>query len=103
MNRPGVHFFEEFLIETKGAKTMGKLPEGLNNYPAPSLGQSVRKSGGYQINVATLGYNEQAWWSFLQGIFNRNERCQDHGQTAAGPKNYPAASLGPIKGVAKGN
>ena len=38
MSRPGGHFFEEFLIETKGAKTMGNLPAGPNNYPAPSLG-----------------------------------------------------------------
>jgi len=38
MSRPGGHFFEEFLIETKGAKTTGILQAGQNNYPAPSLG-----------------------------------------------------------------
>ena len=32
------HFFEELLIETKSAKTMGNLPAVPNNYPAPSLG-----------------------------------------------------------------
>jgi len=38
LSRPGGHFFEEFLIEKKGAKTMGNLLTGPNNYPAPSLG-----------------------------------------------------------------
>ena len=38
MSGPGGHFFEEFLIETKGVKTTGNLPAGSNNYPAPSLG-----------------------------------------------------------------
>ena len=37
MSRRGGHFFEEFLIEKKGAKTMGNLPAGPNNKPAPSL------------------------------------------------------------------
>jgi len=38
MSRPGGYFYVEFLIKTKGAKTMGKLPAGENNYPASSLG-----------------------------------------------------------------
>jgi len=65
MSRPGGHFFEEFLIETKGVKTTGNLPAGPNNYPAPSLGQISEKSGGYKIDVARLGFSEQAWWSLL--------------------------------------
>ena len=36
--QPCGHIFEEFLMETKGAKTTGNLPAGPNNYPAPSLG-----------------------------------------------------------------
>ena len=38
MSRPGGNFFEEILIETKGAKTTANLPAGPNNYPEPSLG-----------------------------------------------------------------
>ena len=54
MSRRGGHFFEEFLIETKSAKTM-TMPAGPNNYRAPSLGPIlVRKRGGYKIGVATL-------------------------------------------------
>ena len=43
MTRPGGHFFEEFLIELKGAKTMGNLPAGPNFYPEPSLGPISEK------------------------------------------------------------
>ena len=45
MSRPGGHFFEEFSIKTKGAKTMDNLPAGLHNYPAPSLGPIGEKKG----------------------------------------------------------
>jgi len=55
MSRPGGKFFEEFLMETKGAKAIGKLPAGPITTLHPVWAQSVKKSGGYQINVATLG------------------------------------------------
>ena len=65
MSRRGGYFFEEFLIETKGAKTMGNVPAGPNNYPAPNLAQLVRKIGGYKINVARPAYNEHFFEEFL--------------------------------------
>ena len=61
MSSPGGHIFEEFLIETKGAKTTGNLPQARITTLHPVWAQSARKSGGYKIDVATIGYNEQAW------------------------------------------
>ena len=79
MSRPGGHFFEEFFIETKGAKTTGNLPAGQNNYLAP-------------IDVARLGYNEH----FFEELLIETKSAKTTGNLPAGPNTYPAPSLGPI-------
>jgi len=58
MSSPGGHYFEELLIETKGAKTTGNLPTARITTLHPVWVKLVRKSGGYKIDVARLGYNE---------------------------------------------
>ena len=92
MSRPGGHFFEEFLIETKGAKTTGNLPAGTNNYPAPSLGPIGEKNWQIKTDVARLGYNEHFFMEFLIEM----NGAKTKGNLPVGPNNYPAPSLGPI-------
>jgi len=86
MGRPGGHFFEEFLIETKGARTMGKLPAGPNNYPAPSLGPIGEKK-------ATMS---RPGGLFFEEFLMETLRTKTMGKLPTGLNNYPAPIFGPI-------
>ena len=59
----------------------------------PVWAQSVRKSGGYKIDVARLGYNEE---HFFEELLIETKSAKTTGNLPAGPNNYPAPSLGPI-------
>ena len=52
----------------------------------------MRKSGGYKIDVARLGYNEH----FFEELLIETKSAKTTGNLPAGPNNYPAPSLGPI-------
>ena len=97
MSRRGGHFFEEFLMETKVSKAIGICPRAQITTLHPVWAQSVRKSGGYQIDVTTLGYNEhRPGGHFFEEFLIETKGAKTMGKLPASPNNYPAPSLSPI-------
>ena len=94
MSRAGGHSFEEYLIETKGAKTKGILPAGLNNYPASSLGpigeKKWRISNQCKVTMSWPGGH------FFEEFLIETKGGKSIEKWLPGPNSYPAPSLGPI-------
>ena len=58
----------------------------------PVWAKSVRKIGGYQIDVDKLGFNEH----FFEELLIETKSAKTTGNLPAGLNNYHAPSLGPI-------
>ena len=94
MSSPGGHIFEEFLMETKGAKTTGNLPAGPNNYPAPSLGPIGEKK--LRISNQCKATMSRPGGHYFEELLIETRGAKTMGKLPAGPNNYPAQSLGLI-------
>ena len=84
---------------SRSFKSKRKVPRPRNIFPQarittlhPVWAQSVRKSDGYKIDVARLGYNEH----FFEELLIEPKSAKTTSNLPAGLNNYLAPSLGPI-------